>query len=71
MTELAEKIASEHGTSWADYTASFLLGRTIQGYDLEELIIETTQLLHPAIVKIRLYAKYKILIFIKDILLYK
>lgn len=69
--ELAEKIASEHGTSWTDYTVFFLLERTIQGYDLEELIIETTQLLHPAIVKIRLYAKYKILIFIKDILLYK
>ena len=46
MTELAEKIAAEYGASWTDYTVSFLLGRTIQGYDSEELIIETTQLLH-------------------------
>ena len=46
MTELAEEIASEHGTSWTDYTVFFLPERTIQGYDLEKLIIETTQLLH-------------------------
>ena len=64
IIELAEKIASEHGTNWTDYTVSFLLGRTIQGHDLEELIIETTQLLHsknPSLRKIQdidIYQRY-------------
>lgn len=64
IIEHAEKIALEHGASWTDYTVSFLLGRTIQGYDLEELIVETTQLLHsknPSLRKIQdidIYQRY-------------
>ncbi|OTG82286.1 DUF1266 domain-containing protein [Acinetobacter sp. ANC 4648] len=64
IIEHAEKIALEYGESWADYTVSFLLGRTIQGYDLEELIVETTQLLHsknPTLRKIQdidIYQRY-------------
>ncbi|ATA74817.1 MULTISPECIES: DUF1266 domain-containing protein [Capnocytophaga] len=34
-------IAHEHGKSWKEYTISFLLGRTIQGFDLDDIIIET------------------------------
>ena len=32
-------IAKEQGKNWQEYTISFLLGRTIQGFDLEEFII--------------------------------
>ena len=39
-------IAKEQGENWQEYTISFLLGRTIQGFDLEDLIILTSQLFH-------------------------
>ncbi|MEG0851525.1 MAG: DUF1266 domain-containing protein [Flavobacterium sp.] len=45
MEEAAE-IANQHGKDWTDYTVSFLLGRTIQGFDLDELIVESKQLLN-------------------------
>lgn len=45
MKEAAD-IASHHGKDWTDYTVSFLLGRTIQGFDLDEVIVESKQILH-------------------------
>ena len=39
-------IAKEQGKNWQEYTISFLLGRTIQGFNLDELIIFTSQLFH-------------------------
>lgn len=44
--EKASKIANQHGNNWTDYTVSFLLGRTLQGFDLDEVIVESKQLLH-------------------------
>lgn len=41
----ASEIATEKGESWVDYTVSFLLGRTIQGFDLDEIIVESKQIL--------------------------
>ena len=49
MWEILQKvseIAKEQGKNWQEYTISFLLGRTIQGFDLENLIILTSQLFH-------------------------
>ena len=49
MWEILQKvseIAKEQGKNWQEYTISFLLGRTIQGFDLEDLIILTSQLFH-------------------------
>ena len=57
-------IAKEQGKNWQEYTISFLLGRTIQGFDLEDLIILTSQLFHsksPSLRKIEdidVYQKY-------------
>ena len=57
-------IAKEQGKNWREYTISFLLGRTIQGFDLEDLIILTSQLFHsksPSLRKIEdidVYQKY-------------
>lgn len=45
IMEKAAAIAGEHGKDWTDYTVSFLLGRTIQGFDLDDLIIEAKQIL--------------------------
>ena len=39
-------IAKEKGKNWQEYTISFLLGRTIQGFGLEEFIILVSQLFH-------------------------
>ncbi|SOD11761.1 DUF1266 domain-containing protein [Pedobacter xixiisoli] len=44
--ERAAAIANEHGTDWTDYTVSFLLGRTIQGFDLDDVAVESKQVLH-------------------------
>ncbi|MDQ8005658.1 MAG: DUF1266 domain-containing protein [Pedobacter sp.] len=55
IMEKAAAIASQHGKSWTDYTVSFLLGRTIQGFDLDDVIIEAKQILSgkgPALRKI-------------------
>lgn len=41
----AVRIAQSLGSNWENYTVSFLLGRTIQGFDLEDIIIESEQLL--------------------------
>ena len=49
MWEILQKVsdtAKEQGKGWQEYTISFLLGRTIQGFDLEDLIILTSQLFH-------------------------
>ena len=49
MWEILQKVsdtAKEQGKGWQEYTISFLLGRTIQGFDLENLIILTSQLFH-------------------------
>lgn len=46
VMEKAAEIAAQHGKDWTDYTVSFLLGRTIQGFDLDDLIIESKQILH-------------------------
>ncbi len=46
IMERAAAIASERGKNWTDYTVSFLLGRTIQGFDLDDLIIESKQILN-------------------------
>lgn len=43
--ERAAETAKQHGNSWTDYTVSFLLGRTIQGFDLEDIIVESKQIL--------------------------
>lgn len=57
-------IAKEQGKNWHEYTISFLLGRTIQGFDLEDFIILTSQLFHsksPSLRKIEdidVYQKY-------------
>lgn len=55
IMEKAAAIANQHGKDWTDYTISFLLGRTIQGFDLDDLIIEAKQILSgkgPALRKI-------------------
>ncbi|MNV43010.1 hypothetical protein D3C71_1347130 [compost metagenome] len=58
------EIAAEKGESWEDYTISFLLGRTIQGFDLDEIIVESKQILTgkgPALRKIEdtdIYTRY-------------
>ncbi|MGE7776551.1 DUF1266 domain-containing protein [Chitinophaga sp. NPDC101104] len=45
VMKAASEIAATKGKNWSDYTVSFLLGRTIQGFDLEDLIITTKQIL--------------------------
>lgn len=39
------KVAQNLGSTWENYTISFLLGRTMQGFSLEDVIIESEQLL--------------------------
>ena len=46
ILQKVSEIAKEQGKNWQEYTISFLLGRTIQGFDLENLIILTSQLFH-------------------------
>ena len=46
ILQKVSEIAKEQGKNWQEYTISFLLGRTIQGFDLEDLIILTSQLFH-------------------------
>ncbi|MCD8446346.1 DUF1266 domain-containing protein [Tenacibaculum finnmarkense] len=41
----AVNTAQNLGSNWKDYTISFLLGRTMQGFDLDDVIIESEQLL--------------------------
>ncbi len=43
LNKAAQK-AGEIGQNWKEYTISFLLGRTIQGFDLDDLIVTTKQL---------------------------
>lgn len=60
----ASAIATTKGENWTDYTISFLLGRTIQGFDLDEIIVESKQILTgkgPALRKIEdidIFTKY-------------
>lgn len=64
IMQRASDIAKQHGQNWTDYTVSFLLGRTIQGFDLDDLIVESKQILHsqsPSLRKIEdidVYKKY-------------
>lgn len=44
--ERAASIAGEQGRDWTDYTVSFLLGRTIQGFDLDDICVDARQVLH-------------------------
>lgn len=37
---LAAEVAKQKGESWTDYTVSFLLGRTMQGFDLDDISVE-------------------------------
>ncbi|OWP85482.1 hypothetical protein BWK60_13865, partial [Flavobacterium covae] len=61
----ASEIANIKGKNWDDYTISFLLGRTIQGFDLDQIIIETKQIYtskgaaYRKIEDIDIYTKYK------------
>jgi len=60
--EKAVAIANQHGKDWTDYTVSFLLGRTIQGFDLDDVIIESQQILSgkgPSLRKIEDVDAYK------------
>ena len=65
IMEQAAKQATQHGKSWTDYTVSFLLGRAINGFDLDDIIIEAKQILHsqnPALRKIQdvdVYQRYQ------------
>ncbi|GJH40536.1 hypothetical protein RCZ04_10860 [Capnocytophaga sp. HP1101] len=65
MWEVLQKVsekAKEQGKDWQEYTISFLLGRTIQGFDLDDLIILTSQLFHsksPSLRKIEDIDVYK------------
>jgi hypothetical protein len=43
MNKSAE-VASSMGDSWQDYTVSFLVGRTMQGFDLDDIYVEAQQL---------------------------
>ncbi len=55
IIEKATEIAKNEGVSWTDYTVSFLLGRTIQGFELDDIIMESKQVLSgkgPALRKI-------------------
>lgn len=38
--------AQRKGTDWTEYTVSFLLGRTISGFDLDDVSIEAKQILN-------------------------
>ena len=64
ILQKVSEIAKEQGKNWQEYTISFLLGRTIQGFDLENLIILTSQLFHsksPSLRKIKgidVYQRY-------------
>lgn len=61
----AAEVAVTKGENWSDYTISFLLGRTIQGFDLDEIIVETKQIYTSKspyfgeILDIDIYTKYK------------
>ncbi len=55
IMEQAARVAAEQGKNWSEYTISFLLGRTIQGFDLDDVIVESKQLMksqHPSLRKI-------------------
>ncbi|TDG36414.1 DUF1266 domain-containing protein [Pedobacter changchengzhani] len=65
IMQKASEIANIKGKNWSDYTISFLLGRTIQGFDLEEIIVEAKQIYNskgPSLRKVEdidIYAKYQ------------
>lgn len=62
IMQQASETAKQHGKNWTDYTVSFLLGRTIQGFDLDDLIVESKQILHsqsPSLRKIEDIDVYK------------
>ncbi|MDA3616428.1 DUF1266 domain-containing protein [Polluticaenibacter yanchengensis] len=46
IIETAANTAIQYGKNWTDYTVSFLLGRTLQGFNPDDLIIECKQILH-------------------------
>ena len=61
----AANIAADKGDNWRDYTISYLLGRTIQGFDLDDIIVESEQIFKSkgpslrTIENIDIYTKYK------------
>lgn len=57
MSEAA-KTANNYGRNWTDYTISFLLGRTIHGFDMEDVIIECEQLLKGKFKEATVYQVY-------------
>jgi hypothetical protein len=62
IMQQASDIAKQHGKNWTDYTVSFLLGRTLQGFDLDDVIVEAKQILHsqsPSLRKIEDIEVYK------------
>ncbi|WP_423738087.1 DUF1266 domain-containing protein [Chitinophaga caseinilytica] len=67
VMKAASEVAAAKGKNWSDYTISFLLGRTIQGFDLDEMIVESKQIFTgkgPALRKIEdvdIYARYAFL----------
>lgn len=36
----ASEVAKQKGKNWTDYTVSFLLGRTMQGFDMDDICVE-------------------------------
>lgn len=58
----ASDIATHKGQNWREYIVSFLLGRTIQGFDLSAISVESQQLL---------YGKNPLLRTIEDIDVYQ
>lgn len=44
--EQAAEVAQMHGKNWTDYTVSFLLGRTMQGFDLDDISVEASFILN-------------------------
>lgn len=44
ILQQASDVAATKGDDWNNYVISFLLGRTIHGFELDDLIIETKQL---------------------------
>ncbi len=42
---IASKIATEIGKDWEEYVISFLLGRTLHGFDLDDIVVEAKWLL--------------------------
>ncbi|MDO4880830.1 MAG: DUF1266 domain-containing protein [Capnocytophaga sp.] len=64
ILQKALEITKQNSKNWQEYTISFLLGRTLQGFDLEDVYIEARQLFkskNPMLGKVKdidVYQKY-------------